>query len=130
MRAQRQLYGSEPHPWNKWIPETTAHLSDKRLLRELVAVQPVCSSVEVGLRTCSTVSWPLLARLTELHLQTSWPFPHGAGEDLRPVRSFGLNDYLGLAVHPQVRRAMSSAALEQGSGETYLLMFGARRWDS
>lgn len=43
--------------------------------------------------------------------------PHLAeGPDLRIVKLFSLNDYLGLSTHPAVRRAAADAALECGNG--------------
>ncbi len=37
--------------------------------------------------------------------------------DLRTIKLFSLNDYLGLSTHPAVRQAAADAALQCGNGE-------------
>jgi 7-keto-8-aminopelargonate synthetase-like enzyme len=37
--------------------------------------------------------------------------------DLRTIKLFSLNDYLGLSTHPAVRQAAANAALQCGNGK-------------
>ena len=118
MRGHPKLIGyqEEPHPWNEWVRTTTGRLSDKQLLRELIPVTPLGSTVQVSLRHVVGIGIVGPACLIIIDLQTGWPSEANGENAVRPVKSFGLNDYLGLAVHPHVRQAVATAALQQGTG--------------
>ena len=75
-----------PSAWSAWTADTTTTLAERRLLRELRAVDPVMrssSSVQMGNRQLTV---------------------------------FAANDYLGLSAAAEVRTASAAAALQYGSG--------------
>lgn len=43
--------------------------------------------------------------------------PSLAAAEMRTIKLFSLNDYLGLSSHPDVRAAAADAALKYGNGE-------------
>lgn len=56
------------------------------------------------------------AALAAAQAQAQQEQQQAGGQQLRPLRLFGLNDYMGLSTHPDVRAAAAAAALSGGMG--------------
>ena len=74
---------SSPSSWKSWVASTTTHLAERKILRELRAMQPIVGDAS-------------RARMAN-------------GE----YTVFAANDYLGLSAHPDVRAVRRRRAVQR-----------------
>jgi 8-amino-7-oxononanoate synthase len=105
----------QPFPasaWDAWLAASLDNLTQRNLVRTLRATMPGASAVEVHMPPEDLEAWAAGAPPPP-----SQTLPMlAARPDLRTVKLFSLNDYLGLSCQPDVRRAAADAALACGSG--------------
>lgn len=95
-----------PGDWAPWLTAAVAELKERSLYRTLRPNIPGTSPVEVRVTAADLAAWVADAPLPALSDRA----------DLRTVKLFSLNDYLGLSTHPRVRAAAAAAAHACGNG--------------
>ncbi|KAL4856178.1 8-amino-7-oxononanoate synthase [Chlorella vulgaris] len=114
----------EPDDWQQWLASSVAGLHSRSLFRMLRPTVPGLSAVEASMSQADIDAW------VEGRQPASTTLPSLADcTDLRTIKLFSLNDYLGLSTHPAVRQAAANAALLCGNGpRSSALVGGYTHW--
>ena len=108
-------------PWDSWLDASVADLKRQSLFRTLRPTIPTTSAVQVQMTAAEFDAWlndapsprPSYSAFSTF-LPTATHEPPLA--ELKTVKLFSLNDYLGLSTHPRVRAAAAEAAQAYGNG--------------
>ncbi|KAL4451868.1 hypothetical protein ABPG75_007530 [Micractinium tetrahymenae] len=131
---QRNGQGKPPEAWEQWLEGSVASLHERSLFRTLRPTVPGLSAVEAAVSQADIDAW--VAGCPPASLAGTSSSAAGAAlpslaesPDLRTIKLFSLNDYLGLSTHPAVRRAAAEAALQCGNGpRSSALVGGYTAW--
>lgn len=124
MSSAQLSEAGEAQGWDDWLAASVAGLQQRNLFRTLRPTVPGLSAVEAAMSQADIEAWVTGQPPTSANLPSPAECP-----DLRVVKLFSLNDYLGLSTHPAVRQAAADAALQCGNGpRSSALVGGYTSW--
>ncbi|GAX79251.1 hypothetical protein CEUSTIGMA_g6691.t1 [Chlamydomonas eustigma] len=107
--------------WSSWLNDSLGSLRTRNLLRSQRPTLPTLSSSEASIHQRDLQAWVTgLESVVKPYQEHANHTPNivldSGCSEIRSLKLFSLNDYLGLASHPEVCKAAAEAALKLGMG--------------